>query len=92
MSNTNLISNVGFGADSTHYKHQTVFNSTKISEIKFPLDHPSIMCRNVAADDYIEKLMYTGGIKARIKRKIISYIPKKIYFFFKAYISTFKNT
>lgn len=81
LSNTNLISNVGFGADSTHYKHQTVFNSTKISEIKFPLDHPHFMFRDVTADDFTEKKMFSGGIKDRIKKKIISYLPKKIYFF-----------
>ena len=81
LPNKNLVTNVGFGVEASNNKLQTKFNSFKLNEIKFPLDHPSIMCRNVVADDYIEKLMFTGGIKARIKRKIISFMPKKIYFF-----------
>ena len=81
LPNANLISNVGFGVDSTHLKYKNKFQLIQLSEIKFPLDHPPFICRNVAADDFTEKQMFTGGIKARIKRKIISYIPKKIYFF-----------
>ena len=81
LPNKNLVNNVGFGVDSTHVKLKTKFNSIKLSGIKFPLDHPSFMCRSVAADDFTEKTMFSGGIKSQIKRKIISYIPKKIYLF-----------
>ena len=81
LPNRNLVSNIGFGVDSTHVKLKTKFNSIKLSEIKFPLDHPSFICRSVAADDFTEKTMFSGGIKSQIKRKIISYIPKKIYLF-----------
>jgi hypothetical protein len=81
LPSTNLISNIGFGSESTNCKTKSSFQALSLKEMRFPLDHPPFLCRNVAADDFTEKKIYSGGGKTRFKRKIISYLPKKVDFF-----------
>ena len=76
--NTNLVSNIGFGEDSTHLKTKGYNQGMKLSPIKFPLDHPTFMCRNVVHDDFVEKKEYSRDLIIRLKRKIKSYLPEKI--------------
>ena len=58
LPNTNLVSNIGFGEDSTHTKNKTDKQS-KLSTGKmlFPLNHPTYMIRNADADSYFEQLI-----------------------------------
>ena len=68
----NLVSNIGFGSGT----HTTVNNSPlaniPIEEIKFPLQHPSEITRNLEADDFTEKYIFSGGSR-NSKMTFISY-------------------
>lgn len=60
LSNVNLISNIGFGSDSTH------FNSRKISPyinmptevMEFPLKHPPLITANFQADSFTQNTLF----------------------------------
>ena len=67
----NLISNIGFGPDSTHtqdYKHSSAFIPVK--EMTFPLKHPSSVVRDIDADVYEEKTHYMYSMLYKILGKI----------------------
>ena len=57
----NLIRNIGFGSDATHTKkkHKKLSNLIEKS-IKFPLKHPSYICRNYQIDSFIDKKWFNN--------------------------------
>lgn len=55
MPETNLVSNLGFGADATHTKALCRLAELPIEPIRFPLRHPSSIERDVSADRATEK-------------------------------------
>lgn len=62
IPNVNLVSNIGFDADSTHTKskgNKTVDMPTVA--IKFPLQHPSFVIRNFQADNFTQRVAFEGG-------------------------------
>ena len=63
LPNVNLVSNIGFGSDATHTKDQSKFANIPTEEITFPLQHPPCMIRNIEADDFTEKTMFSGDSK-----------------------------
>ena len=75
--NVNLVSNIGFRTDATHTKmtsHLQANVPTKAME--FPLVHPPVVTRDVAADEFTEDSVYGGvmkrmfdGLHARAKAK-----------------------
>lgn len=75
IPNTNLVSNIGFGIDSTH----TTIKDNKtvdmpVESLKFPLQHPPYVLRNVQADTFAQRIAYEGGWLNRLKssaRKVI---------------------
>ena len=52
----NLVSNIGFGEDSTHTKGASEIANLPIAKMTFPLQHPPRMSGDRAADDLIFKL------------------------------------
>jgi hypothetical protein len=63
----NLISNIGFGPDSTHTqgsKNSSAFIPVK--EMIFPLKHPSTLVRDIDADVYEEKTHYWYSLPYKI--------------------------
>lgn len=71
IPNVNLVSNIGFGKDSTH----TSFYNTKKADIAtevmaFPLKHPPLMIRNFKADSYTEDIHYSISCLSRVKTKL----------------------
>lgn len=64
----NLVSNIGFGIDSTHTKDfRDIGNQVPLEEIKFPLKHPENVEINNSVDRYEEKIYHHLNFKSKIK-------------------------
>lgn len=70
LSNTNLISNIGFGSEATHTFSENVFASLPVEPIVFPLNHPSFMIRDEIADNLTQNTLYDPDLKFRINKKV----------------------
>jgi hypothetical protein len=54
--NTNLISNIGFGPDSTHTSDtKNPFANLSTVPVQFPLKHPPFIIRDSVADHFTQK-------------------------------------
>ncbi|MBC6429492.1 glycosyltransferase family 2 protein [Nostoc sp. HG1] len=60
IPNVNLISNVGVGADATHFTSNQEFSFINMSmqPMEFPLKHPPFIVRNIEADNLTHKTVY----------------------------------
>ncbi|WP_378953212.1 glycosyltransferase family 2 protein [Pelosinus sp. sgz500959] len=58
LPNINLVSNIGFGADATHTKVAGKCTNIPAEAVVFPLQHPTFMVRDAAADDYTQVTHY----------------------------------
>ena len=66
----NLVSNIGFTTEGTHTKSKrNPFANMKTTPMEFPLKHPKFMIRDIQADRYTFKIMYSAV--SRITRKIL---------------------
>ncbi len=74
LSNSNLVSNIGFREDATHTKGNSKVANMPTEAIDFPLKHPPFMMRNIQADEYTEKIFFNSSLFNRIKVKIMSII------------------
>jgi hypothetical protein len=65
VPNRNLVSNLGFREDATHTPpHQAAFlGDLPTQEMPFPLAHPGEIRRNAAADEFSERVLYSGTIE-----------------------------
>jgi hypothetical protein len=71
ISNTNLISNIGFGEQSTHTKSaNSLFFNMQTEPMKFPLQHPPFVIRDSLADDFTHKTLYSSSFINRAKKKL----------------------
>jgi hypothetical protein len=62
MPSANLVSNIGFGSAAQHYKKfDPRLAEVPIVEMKFPLQHPSIIVRSRRADDYVFEELHGAG-------------------------------
>lgn len=62
--NTNLVANVGFGAQATHTREQDNLLSNLVSSpMPFPLQHPHTVERDVDADALIEEVAFSGSVR-----------------------------
>jgi hypothetical protein len=69
--NTNLISNVGFGLESTHTFHKkSKYAQIPTKEVTFPLMYPPFMIHDRQADDWVQRNVYHYSFIKRIKLKI----------------------
>jgi len=66
----NLISNIGFGAEATHTVGKSIFSDMKKTEIQFPLKHPEHVTRNISADNFSSKNLFTDSYIVRGVRKL----------------------
>jgi hypothetical protein len=64
VPNLNLVSNLGFREDATHTRPEQgdFLAELPTSELPSPLAHPDRVERNVAADDFSERALYSGVI------------------------------
>ena len=57
--NSNLVSNIGFGADATHTKDEgSVLANIPVFPMLFPLNHPPFIIRDDIADNFTEKKVF----------------------------------
>jgi hypothetical protein len=59
LPSINLISNIGFGSDSTHNSGVNQFSYMSVDEMIFPLRHPPLIIRDIEADDYSQKKLFS---------------------------------
>lgn len=74
--NVNLVSNVGIGADATHFTSSQEFSFINLptQAMEFPLKHPPYIIRNVEADNFTQKTVYKATkldiFKEELKKKL----------------------
>ncbi|MBW4593918.1 MAG: glycosyltransferase family 2 protein [Brasilonema angustatum HA4187-MV1] len=72
IPNTNLISNIGFGLESTHFTSKKVspYINMPIEAMQFPLKDPPFMVSNVNADNFTQKTLFKQTVLQVIKQRI----------------------
>ncbi len=60
LPNMNLVSNIGFGADATHTRFESIHATLPAEDIG-SLVHPWPVCRDVVADALTDRLVFSGG-------------------------------
>jgi hypothetical protein len=68
--NSNLVSNIGFGAGATHTGQLTKYTALPAEDIKFPLKHSERISRNIWADYYTFRHHYGFNPFAAVWQKI----------------------
>ncbi|AFZ36681.1 methyltransferase FkbM [Stanieria cyanosphaera PCC 7437] len=70
LPNVNLVSNIGFGSESTHTtKAKNIFANLAVEEMDFPLQHPPFVIRDAQADRFTQKYNYTLPLTKRLINK-----------------------
>jgi hypothetical protein len=62
---SNLVANLGFGADATHTKRKTRAANVPVVSMRFPLRHPAAVEVNAEADRHIQKNLFEGVTPAQ---------------------------
>jgi hypothetical protein len=71
ISSVNLVSNIGFGVDSTNTNIKTSkFANMTTEPMEFPLKHPPFIIRNVQADNFTQNTLYKITLFQKFKKKI----------------------
>ncbi|MGE5656087.1 MAG: glycosyltransferase family 2 protein [Actinomycetota bacterium] len=73
IPNGNLVSNIGYGAGSTHTEELTSpYSNMAVEAMTFPLQHPPFVVQNREADDFTEKTLYDYNptLCKRVQNKI----------------------
>ncbi len=83
VASVNLISNIGFGIDSTHFTDdkRSLYENLPTTEIQFPLKHPPFVIPDYQADKFKEKYDYQITYKRQLKadlKKLIQTIKRQI--------------
>jgi len=60
LPSTNLVSNIGFGKQSTHTVRHNRFADMTVESMHFPLRHPAIINTSEAADQFTERTHFYG--------------------------------
>lgn len=75
LPNNTLVTNVGFGQeDATHTKTKSKTSALPLEEMKFPLNHPPYVLRNMEADQFFIDTWFQPAQKRLIER-----IAQKLY-------------
>lgn len=67
----NMISNIGFGSDATHTKHDSIHNNMQRYEINFPIRHPQKINRGLGADINFENRAFKKNIFKSILKRLL---------------------
>ncbi|MEM1172101.1 MAG: methyltransferase domain-containing protein, partial [Cyanobacteria bacterium P01_H01_bin.35] len=65
LPKVNLVSNIGFSREATHTSSVNKFANMSVEEMIFPLNHPLSIIRNIQADDFTEKIMFSGSLPSQ---------------------------
>jgi hypothetical protein len=94
IPNANLISNIGFGVDSTHFTKtkNNHYENMPTTSLDFPLNHPPFIFKDIQADRFTQKTLFKEyllqeQIKSKIKKMI--HAQKNIYIPFCKYKTIF---
>lgn len=68
VSAINLISNIGFNREATHTRGKSKIANNPTSAITFPLHHPPFVIRDTRADEFTEKVRFSGQTIALMPR------------------------
>jgi len=69
LPSVNLISNIGFGVNSTHSRLVTKLANMSAQDLSFPLTHPVIRVRNIKADE-ADFWIYKPALYIRVAHKL----------------------
>lgn len=67
LPDKNLVTNVGFGADSVNNLVEDKRAMVPSESIDFPMQHPDLVIRNTQADDHTQKTFFLRGSLQRAK-------------------------
>lgn len=73
LSNVNLVTNIGYGTESTHTSEETSkYSNMAVEAIEFPLKHPPFVVRDLQADEFTENTLYDYNpvLSKKIKRRL----------------------
>ncbi len=71
IPSVNLVSNIGFGPESTHTKGKSKFANMAVADMDFPLRHPPFIIRDTKADDFVQKTHFDiPNILLRIVKRL----------------------
>jgi hypothetical protein len=70
LPESNLVSNVGFGADATHTSGVNKFANMPVTRVEFPLQHPATIEACSAADDYTASQMFVRSLPDRMLARL----------------------
>jgi hypothetical protein len=76
----NLVTNIGFGPDSTHTGGADARRERPAMAVAFPLNHPATKEREALADDRVRKLFFSGPsvaqrVRASVKHRLTNGRP-----------------
>ena len=74
LPTNNLVSNIGFGENSTHTRSSSIFSNMEVKEVAFPLNTPPYMVRNKEADQYTDSIFYSGNLHKKILKRMFNAI------------------
>ena len=78
LPNSNLISNIGFGADATHTTGVSEFANMPVESMEFPLRHPLYILRNAQADQFSQMTHFNlPSLMKRVKNKVRYFLSLK---------------
>jgi hypothetical protein len=66
----NLVSNLGFAANATHTFRPNRFSNMPTQALDWPLQHPTEICPNKAADTWTHYHVFNESLLARLRRKL----------------------
>ncbi len=79
LSNSNLVSNIGFGEESTNTgDKKSKFANLYTEALEFPLKHPPFIIRDTRADNFTQTTLYQKKKRFPFKHAIKKHIFKKI--------------
>ncbi|MBI1763556.1 MAG: glycosyltransferase family 2 protein [Acidobacteria bacterium] len=77
LPNVNLLSNIGFGAASTHTRNRrSRFANMPVAPIEFPLQHPPYVVRDAQADAFTQRNNYQRSWVARLGSSVLRMLAK----------------
>jgi len=72
LPNVNLVSNYGFGEDSTHTsKEDEQLSRLEKYDLELPLKHPPFIIRDAKSDQYTQSKIYQRPLKDKLIHKIL---------------------
>jgi hypothetical protein len=67
LPNINLVSNIGFGSDSSHTSGKSKLAEIPTEEMRFPLSHPPIVIRDSQADRHTASLFFRRSLRSKAR-------------------------